>query len=119
MIKYIDNNDTIIDREQGTSIPKVSVNRHYQDYLAWVAEGNTPIPAQPGPEYALVGDEWIIDADLAEAVDRDNAAAYLESTDNLVRRYEEDLAAGRRGFIPESKYQNILRKRARALKKTA
>tara|TARA_A100001201_G_scaffold134999_1_gene123001 strand:+ start:674 stop:847 length:174 start_codon:yes stop_codon:yes gene_type:complete len=26
-------------------IPFAADNRHYQEYLAWVAEGNTPIPA--------------------------------------------------------------------------
>ena len=27
------------------SIPLEETNRHYQEYLAWVAEGNTPDPA--------------------------------------------------------------------------
>ena len=29
------------------SIPADSNNRHYQEYLAWVAEGNTPLPEKP------------------------------------------------------------------------
>ena len=29
----------------GVYIPKVETNADYQEYLAWVAEGNTPDPA--------------------------------------------------------------------------
>ena len=38
----------ILYKEDGVvklAIPKDENNRHYQDYLAWVAEGNTPDPA--------------------------------------------------------------------------
>ena len=28
------------------SIPINAANRHYQEYLEWVAEGNTPLPAE-------------------------------------------------------------------------
>ena len=31
--------------EKGMVIPKDPLNRHYQEYLAWVAEGNTPAEA--------------------------------------------------------------------------
>lgn len=29
------------------SIPADPNNRHYQEYLAWVDEGNTPLPEKP------------------------------------------------------------------------
>ena len=35
----------IIIRLPHTYIPKDPENRHYQEYLEWLAEGNTPIPA--------------------------------------------------------------------------
>ena len=37
----------ILDKEStpNLAIPKDETNRHYQDYLAWVAEGNTADPA--------------------------------------------------------------------------
>ena len=118
MIKYVENsNDTLTDRETGLCIPKTGGNLEYREYLAWVAAGNTPIEAQPGPEYVLDGDAWVVDADLLESQEKATARAYLKSTDDLVRRYQEDVAAGRPVCIPESKYKNLLKKRARAQKK--
>tara|TARA_B100000886_G_C20382408_1_gene474485 strand:+ start:405 stop:590 length:186 start_codon:yes stop_codon:yes gene_type:complete len=35
----------IEDTELKLGIPMVNGNRHYQEYLDWVAEGNTPDPA--------------------------------------------------------------------------
>ena len=35
----------VLKKSEGISIPFDSSNRHYQEYLAWVAEGNTPEPA--------------------------------------------------------------------------
>ena len=37
--------EDILDTETNTSIPKTTDNRHYNEYLAWVAEGNTADPA--------------------------------------------------------------------------
>ncbi len=31
-------------------IPKSKNNRHYQQYLKWLEEGNTPLPADPIPQ---------------------------------------------------------------------
>lgn len=38
-------NLTIIVRSDGASIPEDAGNMDYQEYLKWVAEGNTPEPA--------------------------------------------------------------------------
>tara|TARA_B100000424_G_scaffold125280_2_gene94933 strand:- start:2475 stop:2651 length:177 start_codon:yes stop_codon:yes gene_type:complete len=35
----------VLKKSEGISIPFDPDNRHYQEYLAWVAEGNTPDPA--------------------------------------------------------------------------
>jgi hypothetical protein len=36
----------IIRIEDGASIPMNEANTDYQAYLKWVAEGNTPLPAE-------------------------------------------------------------------------
>ena len=33
-----------IENNEPTAIPKDPGNRHYQEYLAWLAEGNEPLP---------------------------------------------------------------------------
>lgn len=51
MAKYkLTDSDIIHDTETGAFIPSDSANRHYQEYLEWVGEGNTPDPAYTGAE---------------------------------------------------------------------
>lgn len=37
---------TVIKRSDGASIPMEPLNIDYQQYLAWLADGNTPLPAE-------------------------------------------------------------------------
>jgi hypothetical protein len=49
MYKIFTNNDdviTSIQRSDGAFIPFAPDNSDYQAYLAWVAQGNTPLPAE-------------------------------------------------------------------------
>lgn len=116
MIRYIEKTDVIYDRDNDLVFGKNDANPHYQEYLAWVAGGNTPIPEKPGPEYILVDDAWEIDADLQNQQEVIAANNYLAETDLTIKRYNEDIEAGRRPTIPASKYKTILKKRARAHK---
>jgi hypothetical protein len=51
---------SIIRLSDGAFIPQAPGNRDYADFLAWKAEGNTPLPAPeppaPGPDYIAFWD---------------------------------------------------------------
>jgi len=47
LIKDISGNINVIQRLSDMAcIPLTSDNKDYQEYLKWVAEGNTPLPAE-------------------------------------------------------------------------
>lgn len=44
MAKYKRSGNGFVDNETGTYIPNASGNRHYQEVMRWIADGNTPDP---------------------------------------------------------------------------
>lgn len=59
MIKYVLMEGSIRDRETNSSIPIADKNRHFQEFLEWLGEGNLPVEQSPGDYYELIGDEWV------------------------------------------------------------
>ena len=56
--------DTILRLADNAFIPQAPGNRDYADFLAWEAEGNTPLPAPappaPGPDYLAFWDALMV-----------------------------------------------------------
>ena len=65
------------------SVPNDPANRHCQDVLAWIAEGNTPAPEFTDAEIAA----------NAQAETNATSQAYLASTDWYITRHAETAVA--------------------------
>lgn len=54
LYKLTQNDQQILRTSDGVTIPLHEGNRDYQEYYAWLQEGNEPLPADPLPP---VGEE--------------------------------------------------------------
>lgn len=58
MAKYkLLDGDRVYDQENNLIIPADEQNRHYIEYLEWVADGNTPDPYQTAEE--ILEEQWM------------------------------------------------------------
>jgi hypothetical protein len=57
MAKYKISGDGIKDTETGAYIPNAGGNRHWQEYLEWVADGN--VPDDEFTEQELIDRAWV------------------------------------------------------------
>jgi len=60
MSKYKLTEGGVQDTETGACIPFADGNRHYQEYLEWLAKDNTPIPIQPDIYHEWIDDKWVL-----------------------------------------------------------
>jgi hypothetical protein len=78
----------------------------FEELQSWLDDGNTPDPEFTQEE---IDAQELINQKL-------EAENFLKNSDPIVLRYRDDLASGRTPFMPEAKYLNLLKKRARAQK---
>ena len=60
--QLIDGSDNILNIEEGLDIPNDSNNRHFQEYVKWLSEGNSPLPAENKiavPDYSKFWDDLV------------------------------------------------------------
>ena len=87
--------EDIFDQETNWAIPKDESNRMYQEYLAWVAEGKTPDPADTETltwdSIRATRDQILIDTDwtmtTGATVDQAQWAAYRQNIRDIPQTY--------------------------------
>ena len=79
MYKLLANSNYILRTADGAIIPDAPDNFDYQQYLAWVAEGNTPEAADPVPEVFAALDPRQIRQALTKAGLRTQVEKYIAS----------------------------------------
>jgi hypothetical protein len=72
-------------RADGADIPNDPANRHWQEYLQWLAQGNTPLPADPAP--VVVNRSAILRAKLDELKGRAQAPTTLAELCDALKEY--------------------------------
>lgn len=95
-----------LDTENQWSIPIDPQNGFYREFLTWQAAGGVADPAFTQEEI----DQQILNEQILDAKN------FLSNTDPIILKYRDELAFGRTPSMPESKYLNLLKKRARAQK---
>ena len=84
-------NTTSILRSDGASIPADPANTDYAAYLAWLAEGNTPEPAdQPDPKDAIKAQIAELEATITPRRMRE---ALISGSMIFIRDVEDQIAA--------------------------
>jgi hypothetical protein len=72
-------------RADGANIPNDAANRDWQEYLKWLALGNTPQPADPAP--VVVNRPAILRAKLDELKSRAQAPTTLSELCDALKEY--------------------------------
>ena len=98
MTNYTLTATTTILRDDGAHIPPDPMNRDYEEYLAWVAEGNTPAPYVAPPAPPISCSAWQIRAALSQMGLRAEAEAAVVASTNLQLKdawgYQETFTEG-------------------------